>query len=75
MSDATAQPKERFAPKQAVTLNPPKDDIIDREYLAKCDGMHFGLCHAIPSRTNMTQGTRNDHPTLVGIKVLKIRYS
>jgi membrane-associated progesterone receptor component len=40
MSDATEQPKkERFAPNQAVTLNPPKDDIIDRDYLAKCDGM------------------------------------
>jgi len=39
MSDATDSPKERFAPKQAVALDPPKDDIIDREHLAKCDGM------------------------------------
>jgi hypothetical protein len=39
MSDATEQPKkERFAPKQPVTLNPPKDDVIERDYLAKCDG-------------------------------------
>ncbi|KAH7398487.1 cytochrome b5-like heme/steroid binding domain-containing protein [Pyrenochaeta sp. MPI-SDFR-AT-0127] len=39
MSDATDQPKkERFAPKETVSLNPPKDDPIDREYLAKCDG-------------------------------------
>ncbi|CAN9117837.1 unnamed protein product [Alternaria alternata] len=38
MSDATEQPKkERFAPKQPVTLNPPKDDVIERDYLAKCD--------------------------------------
>ncbi|KAI8942716.1 hypothetical protein NX059_000764 [Plenodomus lindquistii] len=43
MSDAPEQPKERFAPKQAVTLNPPKDDIIDREYLAKCDGTNEGF--------------------------------
>jgi hypothetical protein len=40
MSDATEQPKkERFAPKETVTLQPPKDDIIDRDHLAKCDGM------------------------------------
>jgi membrane-associated progesterone receptor component len=40
MSDATEQPKkEKFAPKHPVTLNPPKDDVIDRDYLAKCDGI------------------------------------
>lgn len=39
MSDAAAEPKkEKFAPKEPVTLNPPKDDIIERDYLAKCDG-------------------------------------
>jgi len=39
MSDATDQPKkERFAPKEPVTLQPPKDDIIDRDHLSKCDG-------------------------------------
>lgn len=39
MSDATDQPKkERFAPKEPVTLQPPKDDIIERDYLLKCDG-------------------------------------
>ncbi|KAL7778635.1 hypothetical protein CFE70_008136 [Pyrenophora teres f. teres 0-1] len=42
MSDATEQPKkERFAPKEPVTLNPPKDDVIDRAYLAKCDGRSY----------------------------------
>jgi hypothetical protein len=40
MSDATQEPKkERFAPKERVTLQPPKDDIIERTHLAKCDGM------------------------------------
>jgi hypothetical protein len=39
MSESTEQPKEKFAPKQPVTLNPPKDDVIERDYLAKCDGM------------------------------------
>jgi hypothetical protein len=40
MSDSTDQPKkERFAPKEPVTLQPPKDDLIDRDYLAKCNGM------------------------------------
>ncbi|KAH8724916.1 cytochrome b5-like heme/steroid binding domain-containing protein [Phaeosphaeriaceae sp. PMI808] len=39
MSDSTDQPKkERFAPKEPVTLQPPKDEILDRDYLAKCDG-------------------------------------
>lgn len=39
MSENTdQQKKERFAPKEAVTLQPPKDDLIEREYLAKCDG-------------------------------------
>jgi membrane-associated progesterone receptor component len=39
MSDTTEQPKkERFAPKEPVTLSPPKDDPITREHLAKCDG-------------------------------------
>ncbi|KAH7069098.1 progesterone binding protein-like protein [Paraphoma chrysanthemicola] len=43
MSDSTDQPKkERFAPKEAITLQPPKDDPIDREYLAKCDGTNEG---------------------------------
>jgi hypothetical protein len=38
MSGTEEPKKERFAPKEPVTLNPPKDDIISREYLAKCDG-------------------------------------
>ncbi|RMZ72645.1 progesterone binding [Pyrenophora seminiperda CCB06] len=43
MSDATEQPKkERFAPKEPVTLNPPKDDVVERAYLAKCDGTNDG---------------------------------
>ncbi|KAF1965299.1 cytochrome b5 [Bimuria novae-zelandiae CBS 107.79] len=44
MSDNSApQQKERFAPKQPVTLAPPKDDVITREYLAKCDGTNEGF--------------------------------
>ncbi|KAF2143612.1 uncharacterized protein K452DRAFT_296616 [Aplosporella prunicola CBS 121167] len=31
------EPK-RFEPKQPVQLDPPKDDIISLDYLAKCDG-------------------------------------
>ncbi|OAL54481.1 cytochrome b5 [Pyrenochaeta sp. DS3sAY3a] len=43
MSENTdQQKKERFAPKEAVTLQPPKDDLIEREYLAKCDGTNEG---------------------------------
>jgi hypothetical protein len=52
MSDSTEQPKkERFAPKEAVTLQPPKDDIIDREYLAKCDGERS--CITVPETPSL----------------------
>jgi membrane-associated progesterone receptor component len=27
-----------FEPKQKVELDPPKDDLISTDYLAKCDG-------------------------------------
>ncbi|KAJ5787373.1 hypothetical protein N7457_002363 [Penicillium paradoxum] len=32
------QESKRFAPKVAVELDPPKDDLISKEELAKCDG-------------------------------------
>ncbi|EDU41976.1 progesterone binding protein [Pyrenophora tritici-repentis] len=74
MSDATEQPKkERFAPKEPVTLNPPKDDVIDRAYLAKCDGAlpkttHFYM-HYLGHRPLILQaGTNEGYPTLVAIK-------
>jgi hypothetical protein len=49
MSDSTDQPKkERFAPKEPVTLQPPKDDIIERDHLAKCDGqLYLELTHLV----------------------------
>lgn len=28
----------RFEPKTEVKLDPPKDDVITKEYLSKCDG-------------------------------------
>ena len=31
-----------FAPKTEVNLDPPKDDVIDLEELAKCDGTNEG---------------------------------
>ncbi|KAJ4351775.1 uncharacterized protein N0V89_007118 [Didymosphaeria variabile] len=44
MSDASApQKKERFAPKQPVNLATPKDDVITRDYLTKCDGTNEGF--------------------------------
>ncbi|KAK3202703.1 hypothetical protein GRF29_154g481623 [Pseudopithomyces chartarum] len=44
MSDSTApQQKERFAPKEPVSLAPPKDDVITRDYLAKCNGTNEGF--------------------------------
>ena len=71
MSDTTEQPKkERFAPKEPVTLQPPKDDLIDRDYLAKCDGMANASLQRWP--TNVVSGTNEGHPTLVAIKVSTI---
>ncbi|KAF2682182.1 progesterone binding protein-like protein [Lentithecium fluviatile CBS 122367] len=43
MSDSAGQQKERFAPKQPVDLAPPKDDIITRDHLSKCDGTNEGF--------------------------------
>lgn len=38
-----AETKGKFEPKEAVKLNPPKDDPITLEELKKCDGgfLHF----------------------------------
>src|ERR1700750_2223693 len=41
MADHTGgstEQKGQFAPRQAVQLNPPKDDPITEEYLSKCNG-------------------------------------
>ncbi|KAF2395527.1 SCA7-domain-containing protein [Trichodelitschia bisporula] len=35
--------KERFTPKTPVTLAPPKDDPIELDHLAKCDGTNEGF--------------------------------
>ncbi|PVH95222.1 cytochrome b5 [Periconia macrospinosa] len=44
MADSEGQQqKERFAPKQAVQLDPPKDDVISLDYLSKCDGTNDGF--------------------------------
>ncbi|KAK6358955.1 hypothetical protein TWF696_000127 [Orbilia brochopaga] len=32
----------KFEPKEPVNLDPPKDDIITKEHLSKCDGTHEG---------------------------------
>jgi hypothetical protein len=70
MSDSTDQPKkERFAPKEPVTLQPPKDDIMDRDYLAKCNGMAQVMPRGCSSFTDMLSGTNEGYPTLVAIKV------
>lgn len=71
MSDTTEQPKkERFAPKEPVTLNPPKDDVITRDYLAKCDGMHSSKALKTSHMLIISRpGTNEGYPTLVAIKV------
>ncbi|KAF2458956.1 putative progesterone binding protein [Lineolata rhizophorae] len=42
MSDHVEEPKN-FAPKEPVDLDPPKDDPIAPEYMAKCDGTNDGF--------------------------------
>lgn len=70
MSSTEEPKKERFAPKQPVTLNPPKDDAISREHLAKCDGeLPHQLAGCGDSTERNTTGTNEGYPTLVAIKV------
>ncbi|KAF2107960.1 progesterone binding protein-like protein [Lophiotrema nucula] len=42
MADTSEQSTGRFEPKAPVHLAPPKDEIMTREYLSKCDGEHEG---------------------------------
>jgi membrane-associated progesterone receptor component len=37
-ASGSSEQKARFEPKQAVQLDPPKDDPITEEYLSKCNG-------------------------------------
>jgi len=37
-AESSEPKKEKFAPKTAVQLDPPKDDLIALDYLSKCDG-------------------------------------
>lgn len=70
MRDANhAEEPKRFEPKKPVQLDPPKDDPITPEYLAKCNGRSSSS-----GRTSVTVliqfvGTNEGYPTLVAIKV------
>ena len=74
MADHTGgstEQKGQFAPRQAVQLNPPKDDPITLEYLSKCDGeLALNVRYSFDSSklTNET-GEHEGYPTLVAIKV------
>lgn len=60
----------KFEPKQKVELDPPKDDPIDLEYLAKCDGPWrdtINLQNTCGSILTVT-GTHEGFPTYVAIK-------
>ena len=71
MADNEAQSK-RFAPKVPVQLDPPKDDPISPEELAKCDGRHSPLqtlCFSAHTPTHTSRaGSDPNRPTLVAIK-------
>lgn len=43
METTSEQPKKSFAPKDPPKLNPPRDDPISPEDLAKCDGNHHHI--------------------------------
>lgn len=61
----------KFEPKTPVQLNPPKDDPISKEYLAKCNGMvAFNIVIETSFWTILTlyEGT-NGYPCYVAIKV------
>ncbi|KAG8533408.1 uncharacterized protein KY384_002191 [Bacidia gigantensis] len=62
----TEAPKERFAPK-----DPPKDDPISIEELAKCDGkLRIKSYQASAKQADLLnfKGKSADHPTYVAIK-------
>ncbi|KAJ6257256.1 hypothetical protein Dda_8145 [Drechslerella dactyloides] len=41
----------KFLPKEPVTLDPPKDDIITKEYLSKCDAIK-GIVFDVSSKAS-----------------------
>lgn len=72
MVEHEPEPK-RFEPKVPVQLDPPKDDPISQEELARCDGK-FSL-PAVSARTHLgssshriASGTDPNRPALVAIK-------
>lgn len=71
MVEHEPEPK-RFSPKVPVQLDPPKDDLISQEELAKCDGMSLRVLRPNPPRlmrgSHSTTGTDPNRPTYVAIK-------
>lgn len=79
MADSSAvqgeQPRKKFAPKEPVQLQPPKDDAISTADLHKCDGEKLlRSCFPTPTCMNLHSadvtgpGTSSEHPTYVAIK-------
>ena len=40
--ETTTEKKPRFAPKEPIQLDPPRDDPVSLEYLSKCTGKNEG---------------------------------
>ncbi|KAL2682135.1 putative progesterone binding protein [Phyllosticta citricarpa] len=69
MRDANhAEEPKRFEPKNPVQLDPPKDDPITPEYLAKCNGKAYAWSTMITAALMQVAGTNEGFPTLVAIK-------
>lgn len=68
---ASSEPKS-FAPKNPVQLDPPKDDPISVEDLAKCDGTspHLASTQSLPGTNELMvqKGNSSTYPTYVAIK-------
>lgn len=73
MSETTGEKKGKFEPKNPVQLDPPKDDPISLEHLAKCDGETYSTQDYINIPVDLTQlaGKNEGYPTYVAIKVLR----
>ncbi|KAK7620783.1 putative progesterone binding protein [Phyllosticta citricarpa] len=61
MRDANhAEEPKRFEPKNPVQLDPPKDDPITPEYLAKCNGTNEGFPTLVAIKGTVFDVTKNE---------------
>jgi hypothetical protein len=69
MAESTGDKKGRFEPKNQVKLEPPRDDLITPEHLAKCDGEVLERAPNSGNELTLPPGKNEGFPTYVAIKV------